>query len=259
MQQPIYLSAHRFCTGLVSALATVLALTQSLIAQNTDLKISYTGNIKNIPIQMTLQQKGTGVVGTYRYVKIGANLGLEGSLRDKDSLVLFEYDESGKQTGLFKGRFKGAFSTSETIEGTWSKPNGLKPLPFALRRTDAAPASVTAPRRDDVTGRYKRDGKHSSEVNVQQLANGDITIEGESFWIGNNDNIHTGDISGICRLQGNQASYTDKNMPCRLTLTFHKATLTINGDDGNCGGQNVTFNGTYKRISTKPTFRTESK
>jgi hypothetical protein len=259
MQQPIYLSAHRLCTGLVSALASVLAMTQSLIAQNTDLKISYTGNIKNIPIQMTLQQKVAGVVGTYRYVKIGTDLGLEGSLRGKDSLILFEYDESGKQTGLFKGRFKGAFGTSELIEGTWSKPNGSKSLPFALRRIDAAPASVTVPRRDDVTGRYKRDGKHSSEVNVQQLANGDITIEGESFWIGNNDNIHTGDISGICRLQGNQASYADKNMPCRLTLTFHTVTLTINGDDGSCGGQNVTFNGLYKRISKTPIFQSRQK
>lgn len=207
---------------------------------------------------MMLQQKGTAIIGTYQYTKVGKDLGLEGSLRGKDSLVLSEYDPNGKQTGIFKGVYKGATAASaDLIEGVWSTPNGSKSLPFSVRRMEKPnPVSTTPAQKDNISGRYKRAGKHGAEVVVKRLKNNEIEVEGEAFWQGQNDNIHTGDIKGVCSLDGNTAKYTDQGMPCKLTLTFGTKTLTISGDDGNCGGLNVTFNGTYKYIGL-PTSRTK--
>lgn len=225
------------------------------ILRGQEPKIRYEGTIKNIPIRMTLQQKGTSVIGTYQYTKIGKDLGLEGGLRGKDSLSLFEYDPNGKQTGIFKGVFNGSATTPiETITGVWSTPNGSKSLSFSVRRVEqwsAVPSVVGGLRGDVISGLYKRPGKHGASLNVWLRSENEIEIEGQAFWQGSSENINMGDISGRCRIENNQAVYTDKNMPCRLTLTFSNKKLVISGDDGGCGGQNVTFNGSYS-LAGKP-------
>jgi hypothetical protein len=209
---------------------------------------------------MTLRPKGDVIIGTYQYTKVGKDLEVQGIMRGKDSIIIKEFDEQERQTGLFKGRFTGKGTPPESITGIWSRPDGSKPLPFSLRAvgTLAPPAPF-----DFYSGRYKRPGKHSAELNVRLLSDGKLRIEGEAYWMGNNDNIHTGDISGIVSIKDFQAVYTDQNMPCKLTLTFgsdekiKKAIITVSGDEGNCGGMNVTFNGIYQRLSTTPIFRNE--
>ncbi len=222
----------------------------------------YQGFIKGIPITMTLQAKGTVFIGTYQYVKVGKDLEVQGMASGKDSIILKEFDEKERQTGLFKGRYVGKGMPADSIVGVWSRPDGSKPLPFSLGAVGMLAPPTTV---DFYSGRYKRSGKNSAEINVRQLSDGTLKIEGEAYWTGNNDNVHTGDISGIVSVKNFQAVYSDKNAPCKLTLTFSsnekikKAMLNISGDEGNCGGMNVTFNGTYQRISTKPVFRAEEK
>jgi hypothetical protein len=236
-----------------------LAATLALPAQEAT--TVYQGFIKGVSITMKLQQKGEALIGTYQYTKVGKDLAVQGTRRN-DSVTLKEFDEQERQTGLFQGRYAGKGTKTDSIVGVWSRPDGSKPLPFSLR----AAGTIAPPTPFDFyTGRYKRSGKHSAEISVQRLPDGKLKIEGEAYWVGNNDNIHTGDISGIVSVKDFQAVYTDQNMPCKLTLIFgsdekiKKAIITVSGDEGNCGGMNVTFNGTYERISTKPTFRTESK
>lgn len=236
-----------------------ICLLHTIVLWGQEPKTRYEGTIKSIPIRMTLQQKGTGVIGTYQYTKIGKDLGLEGGLRGKDSLVLFEYDPNGKQTGIFKGVCNGSATIPiETITGVWSTPNGSKSLSFSVRRVEQWSALPTAPppvvggiRGDVISGLYKRPGKHGASLNVWLRSENEIEIEGQAFWQGSSENINMGDIFGKCRIENNQAVYTDKNTPCRLTLTFSNKKLVISGDDGGCGGQNVTFNGSYS-LAGKP-------
>ncbi|MBD1207709.1 MAG: hypothetical protein H9535_04740 [Ignavibacteria bacterium] len=243
----------------VVTLFTVLFLLSiclhTAVLRGQEPKIRYEGTIKNIPIRMTLQQKGTGVIGTYQYTKIGKDLGLEGELRGKDSLILFEYDPNGKQTGIFKGVCNGSATIPiEAITGVWLTPNGSKSLSFSVRRVEqwsAQPPVVGGIRGDAISGLYKRPGKHGASLNVWLRSENEIEIEGQAFWQGSSENINMGDIFGKCRIENNQAVYTDKNMPCRLILTFSNKKLVISGDDGGCGGQNVTFNGSYS-LAGKP-------
>ncbi len=255
----------------VWSIAALAALFPAIIlfaqeSNTTSPSTKYQGLIKGVPITMTLQTKGTAIIGTYQYVKVGKDLEVQGTMSSKDSIVLKEFDEKQRQTGLFKGRTFGVgFSTSgkaDSIVGVWSRPDGSKSVPFILRTagTLAPPTTI-----DFYSGRYKRSGKNSAEINVRRLADGTLKVEGEAYWMGNNDNVHTGDMSGIVSVKNFQAVYSDKNVPCKFTLTFgsdnniRKASINVSGDDGNCGGMNVTFNGTYQRTSTTPVFRVEEK
>lgn len=213
---------------------------------------------------MTLWRDGaTGVLGKYRYVKIGKDLKLQGILRGGDSLTIWEYDEKWNTTGIFTGRYTTRASDGawESIEGVWTKPNNAgASLPFALRLRDGAPSAQITRKSlsaSEVNGRYKRAGKNSAEINVQLLASGEVKIDGEAVWWASPEMPNLGDIAGVCKLQGNQAFYANINEQCKLTITFEKNSLTVAGDlsDGSCGGRNVSFNGVYKRVSAKPVFR----
>jgi hypothetical protein len=260
----IFFPTSRFAAGthLPFLFFVVVTAFGEAIAQSNDTRTRYEGTIGKASVRATLQPKGDVIIGTYQYAKVGKDLEVQGIIRGKDSIILKEFDEREQQTGLFKGRYAAKGTPTESITGIWSRPDGSKPTPFTLRAvgTVAPPAQF-----DFYTGRYKRPGRHSAEINVRLLSDGTLNIEGEAYWMGSNDNVHTGDISGIVTVKNFQAVYTDNYMPCKLTLTFgsdektQKAIITVSGDDGNCGGMNVTFNGTYQRLSTKPQFRDEKK
>lgn len=241
---------------------TALGEVTAQSGRSNDTRTRYEGTIGKAAVRMILQLKGDVIIGTYQYAKVGKDLEIQGMVRGKDSIILKEFDEQERQTGLFKGRYADKETPSESITGIWSRPDGTKPTPFTLRiaGTVAPPATF-----DFYSGRYKRMGKHSAELNVRLLSDGKLQIEGEAYWMGNKDNVHTGDISGIVSVKDFQAVYTDPNMPCKLTLTFSsddkikKAVINVSGDNGDCGGMNVTFNGTYQRLTTKPIFRDEKK
>ncbi|MCU0424184.1 MAG: hypothetical protein MUF71_01025 [Candidatus Kapabacteria bacterium] len=244
------------------ALLVVVCIVGKTFAQSNDTRTRYEGTIGKASVRATLQAKSDIIIGTYQYAKVGKDLELQGALRGKDSIILKEFDEQERQTGLFKGRYSGKGTPAESITGIWSRPDGSKPTPFTLR---AAGTSAPPTQFDFYSGRYKRPGTHSAELNVRQLPDGKLALEGEAYWMGNNNNVHTGDISGTVSVKDFQAVYTDNNMPCTLKLTFasdekiKKAIITVSGDEGNCGGMNVTFNGTYIRVSATPVFRNVKK
>src|SRR2546427_9110744 len=78
----------------------------------------------NLKIEMTLVRDGERVSGSYFYPKVGKNIELNGTV-DKDANVdLREKDDSGKETGIFKGKSKTAVEPYElgmaNIAGKWS-------------------------------------------------------------------------------------------------------------------------------------------
>ena len=88
----------------------------------------YKGTINtNIPIRMSIYPLGKDIVGTYYYENYGNEIKLKGKSGDKN-IILYEYDETGKNTGIFQG----TMSTVEKIEGTWTSADNKMSYPFVL-------------------------------------------------------------------------------------------------------------------------------
>lgn len=100
--------------------------------------------------------------------------------------------------------------------------------------------------------RYDENGKpdfHTASVTVFSLGKDKVKIVGSATWVGDvsTGNVHTGGIEGTFVLRGDQLNYQDEN-GCQFILLFGKNALTINNDNNQCGGANVSFNGYYKKI-----------
>jgi peptidoglycan-N-acetylglucosamine deacetylase len=104
-------------------------------AQRGD-KFLFRGNIANLSIEMSLVRDGERVTGTYFYPRVGKNIALTGTVSSTGDVELTEADETGKQTGVFKGKWQpekdGPDSSLAEIEGKWSKPDGSKSTDFVV-------------------------------------------------------------------------------------------------------------------------------
>ena len=106
-------------------------------AAQTGDKFYFRGTISgNLSIEMTLVRDGERISGSYFYPKVGKNIDLKGSVDKSGNVELRESDESGKDTGIFKGLWK--LSSYEPgldlndIEGKWSRPDGSKVTDFLV-------------------------------------------------------------------------------------------------------------------------------
>ncbi|MDX6497350.1 MAG: hypothetical protein QOG23_610 [Blastocatellia bacterium] len=100
-------------------------------------KFYFRGTIaNNLAIEMTVTRDGDRLTGTYFYPKVGKNINLAGTVDKDGNVELKESDESGKNTGVFKGKWKPATDSPDPalneIEGKWSKPDGTKETAFQV-------------------------------------------------------------------------------------------------------------------------------
>jgi len=100
-------------------------------------KLFFRGTIAgNLSIEMILLRDGERVTGTYMYPRIGKDIALTGTIGKDGNVNLTESDETGKQTGIFKGKWRPAYDSPDSnikeIEGKWSKPDGSKETEFTL-------------------------------------------------------------------------------------------------------------------------------
>src|SRR6266478_7682603 len=91
-------------------------------------KFYFSGTIaNNLPVEMTITRDGDRLTGTYFYPKVGKNINLAGTIDKNGNVELKESDDSGKDTGIFKGKWKSAIDSPDPglneIEGKWSKPD----------------------------------------------------------------------------------------------------------------------------------------
>lgn len=97
----------------------------------------YNGTINsNIPIRMSIYPLEKDIVGTYYYEKYGNEIKLKGKAGEKD-IILYEYDETGKITGIFQGIMR----TVDKIEGTWISADNKTSYPFVLSLEDIIPGA----------------------------------------------------------------------------------------------------------------------
>src|SRR5205814_830664 len=78
-------------------------------AAQTGEKFFFRGSISNtMSIEMILVRDRDRLTGNYFYPKIGKNIALVGTVDKDGNVALTESDDTGKQTGLFKGKWKPA-------------------------------------------------------------------------------------------------------------------------------------------------------
>lgn len=95
-------------------------------------KFFFRGSIANLSIEMALIREGERLTGTYFYPRIGKNIELKGEIDKDGNVALRESDESGKETGVFKGKWKSNTAGLADIEGKWSRPDGSKETDFLV-------------------------------------------------------------------------------------------------------------------------------
>src|SRR5688500_6043050 len=77
----------------------------------------------SLDLQMKLVRTGDQLSGSYFYQRIGTRINLRGKIEPNGTFVLDEFDQAGKQTGIFKGLW-GLDSQDgmASLAGLWSKP-----------------------------------------------------------------------------------------------------------------------------------------
>ena len=83
-------------------------------------------------LQMKLVRSGSDLSGSYSYLKIGKPITIKGTIDQNGNVGLSEFDSSGTQTGVFRGRWDASDQTAVKLEGGWSKPNTTKQTKFSL-------------------------------------------------------------------------------------------------------------------------------
>lgn len=99
----------------------------------------YMGTVGGSPVHMTLRRQGSQAAGTFRYVRAGVSLRLEGAWRE-NTVQLREMFGARTQTGILTAHMH----VDGGLEGTWTKPNGNGALSFRARPlTSAAQENVS--------------------------------------------------------------------------------------------------------------------
>jgi len=81
----------------------------------------------SLDLQMKLVRTGDQLAGSYFYQKVGTRINLRGNVDKDGNLTLEEFDQAGKQTGLFKGIWTvDAGDGLINLAGNWSKPPSEK-------------------------------------------------------------------------------------------------------------------------------------
>lgn len=81
----------------------------------------------SLDLQMKLVRTGDQLAGSYFYQKVGTRINLRGNVDKDGNLTLEEFDQAGKQTGLFKGIWTvDAGDGLINLVGNWSKPPAEK-------------------------------------------------------------------------------------------------------------------------------------
>ena len=109
-------------------------------------KFLFRGTIASLSIEMSLVRDGGRLSGAYFYPRVGKNITLAGTVDQSGNVELTETDESGNQTGVFKGKWETDKDSPDpslfAIEGKWSKPDGSKSTDFYVSQQPIAFTSI---------------------------------------------------------------------------------------------------------------------
>ena len=133
----------------------------------------------NLKIEMTLLRDGERLSGSYFYPKVGKNIALKGTIDKDGNLELKESDETGKDTGVFKGKWKSATEAEldlSQIEGKWSKADGSKQTAFLVTEQ---PITFSGPQRvvPKLIKETNKDAHYNIDAEYPQIEGGDARFD----------------------------------------------------------------------------------
>lgn len=176
-------------------------------------KMFFRGTIAgNLSIEMVLLKDGEHVTGTYMYPRVGKDIALTGTI-DKDGNVTFaESDETGKQTGIFKGKWRSAFDSPDSeikeIEGKWSRPDGTKETDFLI--TQQPIAFTTSPKiLPKIIKEANKEKRYTVEAEYPQM-DGDTRFDGFNREA---RNLITKDIAAFKTAETSEEAETTGDLP----------------------------------------------
>ncbi len=109
----------------------VLILATGALAQSESR--TFSGNVGQSRIEMSLKRDGGRLTGTYSYVRVGKPLNLAGTIDESGSFTLTETTTAGAKTGVFAGSWTVSKSDGAgELTGEWKNPAGTKTLDFFL-------------------------------------------------------------------------------------------------------------------------------
>ena len=134
----------------------------------------------SLDLQMKLVRIGPQLSGSYFYQRIGTRINLRGQIEPDGNFTLDEFDQAGKQTGIFKGLW-GVDSQdgSASLAGLWAKPDEKsveKKTPFSLHEQPIA-----------LTGDVELVAKQIKETNKKLMY--EIDVQYPQFVGGSNPNL----------------------------------------------------------------------
>jgi hypothetical protein len=241
-------------------------------------KYFFRGTIANLSIEMQLLRDGERLTGTYFYPRIGKNITLTGTVDKDNNVTLNEADESGKQTGIFKGKWQTAADSPDPsiyeIEGKWSKPDGSKQTEFTVTQQPY-----------QFTGSVQVTAKVIKDANKQKLysVNAEYPqLDGDSHFDGFNKEARalitkdvaafktsetTGDAAGPSDFPGeNQTSTFDAGYDFHLandnliSVAFTEGTYSRGAAHGNSLTQVINYDvKSGKKLALADLFKDKSK
>jgi uncharacterized protein len=156
------------------------------------------------------------------------NVANPAALRERQREWLEERDACGDDAcldRLYTRRVAGLRAGTQSIEATRAAALGVYE-----RRVDGNP------------------DPHAATLTIAAGSGDRIHVSGESTWVGSAEtgNVNVGTVDGMAVLEGNHARYDADG--CGFAVEFLPDALIVSGDNGACGGMNVTFEGDYARV-----------
>lgn len=112
---------------------------------------------------------------------------------------------------------------------------------------------------DELSGRYvtpnfQDGGKTGAEINIQELDQGKVEMQGLALWVNEATGMaNTGDFHGVFTLSGDEVVVREEL--CNMEIVIKRGQLKVTENYG-CGGMNVTFSGSYSKIGPPKFFDT---
>jgi uncharacterized protein len=126
---------------------------------------------------------------------------------------------------------------------------------YTSRLNELNESVASAKKTTSISGKYQRfyKGKpdDTANINITELVDGRVHVDGNAIWVGDAEtgNVNMGELDGNFQLDAGKIYYSSEETEgCRLTITFAKNALVVAGDNGRCGGLNVSFDGEYRKI-----------
>jgi hypothetical protein len=199
-------------------------------------RVFYAGTIgSDLKIHMTLEFRGDEVNGHYYYDRYKINIPLQGS-RDLRDLTLNEYDPSGKMTGMFKGKIY----SREGFGGTWSRPDGTKPLSFSVKMIELTGVSIIPSQWPGRWEYFVQTSSYGLDLEIK-----DVSSKGFKFILNANRGANIGGIEGQAFFAGDHAVWKDEEYGGELRFYLFGGMLTMisNEECSRYGGNGVAFDG----------------